>query len=228
MSVNTVVRKELKASLKIYNTIEIHKIGKLNDQLLKELVSRIRKNPTLDNFIVFVNCLNYFYSTRLQASKGNNSELIIKVAKILKANWKAGILLKNEIAEQELSCYKIDNLRDQIFASLKRNAYSFSTKVFHQLNYAYPILDANVNCFLKKEGYGVGVGFYTNNYQVFYDVFHRMVKDMQWPTDQINTIDRAIWGIVARNEKKYFSARYKKKLEKLQMAKEEKRLKRKK
>jgi hypothetical protein len=212
---NTRLKKNLCNSLEIYNTGDIHKIGKLNDKLLAELVMRIRLKPSLNNFILFVNCLNFFYSTRLQASKGNKNDIIIKVARILKENWSSGLRLKEEQQGSRLNVEKVDVLRNAIFNTLKRNAYSFSTKVFHQLNYGYPILDNNVNIFLKRESYGCRVNFYNNDYAEFKRCFYDLVNDIRWPVNSINKLDRAIWGIVSRNEKKYFPSRYNKNKEKI-------------
>lgn len=196
---------ELKNALVMLKTERKHLVGKMNDILLKEILLEIREKPTLGNFVMFVNCLNFFYSTRLQAAKGDRDEIIIKVAQLLKSNWRNGIKLFEEIQGGECNLKKIDLLRDQMFITLNRHAYSFSTKVFHHLNNLYPILDLNVRTYMKNEFYQFHKSsFYTKPYDFFYLKYMEMVNQLKWPKNKIDELDVAIWITVNNNRKKYF------------------------
>jgi hypothetical protein len=200
--------KKLKRSLEKahdeYLNDPFRRIGMLNDKVLAGIVKDIRKNPSLDNFIMFTNCLNYFYSTRLQAAVDrdsialkNSSRVIIRVAKELLKAWdEEGLNLKEEISYGPINVRKVERLRTRLKKVLGgRAAYSFCTKVFHQLNSQYPILDIRIYRFMDKRGFRDKVNFYKkeNSYKIFYSKFIDMVVALEWSQDEINELDNAIW-----------------------------------
>lgn len=208
------LQKKLEKAYTKYKTDKDYRVGILNDKLLRCQVEEINKNPSLDNFISFTNCLNFFYSTRLQAAVDRENELllsknriIVSIAEILKKNWKKGFKLYEEFEKKKVDTKKVEALRTLLYQFLNRQCYSFTTKVFHQLNNQYPILDRNVNLFMKKEGYAEGVNFYNSNnsYGIFYDHYKNMLKDLSYSVNVVDKVDNAIWVHVAQHQSDYLS-----------------------
>lgn len=219
MANNKRLYKALNKNLEGFDTAMQFKIGITNDLVLKIILKRIQKEPSIDNFIMFTNCLNFFYSTRLQAAVNNakykvktKSRIIITVAKYLKSNWQEGLQLSSESKKKCVDCNKVEQMRKDLKKSLGRGSYSFSTKVFHQLYSNYPILDTNMNAFMHKEGYKYRVNFYndSNTYQTFHDHYLEMIENIQWEKNDINSFDTSVWIQVTNNSKRYFPKRKKK------------------
>lgn len=217
------LNENLTRAFKKYQTEPIFKVGILNDELLAEIIEKIRHNPTLENFILFTNCLNFFYSTRLQAAVDRDddvlktkNDIIINVAKKLQRNWKEGLVLCNEANGEKINCQKVEDLRIDLKDYLKRGTYSFSTKVFHQLNDGYPILDTNVNKFMQVEAFRNGYNFNLKDvsYCTFCSTYMEMMDSIKWRRENLNSFDNAIWVHVDSNREKYFKKRTKKKDEK--------------
>jgi hypothetical protein len=170
---------------------------------LANLVKNIRKSPELDNFIIFTNCINYFYSTRLQAavtqeyrSLNTRNKVIICVARALEQVWNdETICLNKERQGGKVNVQKVERLRQRLDQVMKRGSYSFTTKVFHQLNSQYPILDTRVNQFMKLKILDRKINFYKqgNPFGVFYNEYTKMMKKLDWPMDRVNELDNAIW-----------------------------------
>jgi len=212
----TVLKKQLKEAHEKFQTRPVFKVGKLNDVLLAEIIERIRANPSLENFILFTNCLNFFYSTRLQSAvnKDNDvvkskNDIIINVAKKLKENSSKGLRLIAEKNGGEINPEKVEKLRVDLKEYLNRGTYSFSTKVFHQLNSNYPILDANVNKFMQVNKFKKGKNFYSDkvDYATFYSAYQNMMEKIGWDKSKVNELDNAIWVLVDSNRDIYFKKR---------------------
>ncbi|MBO9565437.1 MAG: hypothetical protein J7621_21850 [Niastella sp.] len=213
--------KGLQKAYKEYEENPYRRIGILNDEILAIVVARIRKEPSLDNFLMFTNCLNFFYSTRLQGAVDkdvfalkNVNKVIIRVAKELEAAWgENGLNLKAEQPSGPVNVKKVERLRRKLKKVLnERRAYSFCTKVFHQLNSQYPILDARINQFMYKEKFKpYRVNFYADHtpYKVFQTAFQDMMKDLGWPLDQVNELDNAIWVYFDKHLARYKSTKSK-------------------
>lgn len=193
----------LNRSYNAYATLDEYRLGALNDVVLANLVENIRKSPSLDNFIIFTNCVNYFYSTRLQAavtqeyrSLNTRNKVIIRAAKVLESAWKDNVIrLNKEKQGGKVNVEKVEWLRQRLDIVMKRGSYSFTTKVFHQLNSQYPILDARVNQFMKLKILDRRINFYNHNnsFSVFYNEYILMMKKLKWAEDQVNELDNAIW-----------------------------------
>ncbi|MGN7824897.1 hypothetical protein ACTJJB_32535 [Chitinophaga sp. 22536] len=186
-----------------YSDSDVCRLGKLNDMVLARLVKDIRQTPSEDNFIIFTSCINYFYSTRLQAAVNQDrrtlntwGKVIIRIAKVLEAAWDdEEICLKKEKQGGKVDTKKVEHLRELLHDKIDRGTYSFTTKVFHQLNSQYPILDGRVNQFmeqiiLKRKGH-----FHKREtpFSTFYSEYIQMMERLQWPVNQVNELDNAIW-----------------------------------
>jgi hypothetical protein len=189
------------------------KVGITNDRLLKILIENIRSDPSFDNFVIFTNCLNFFYSTRLQAAVNQNkralktkARIIYRVSEYLRGNWEDGLQLNDVNEGGSIDEKKVDKLRKALKTKLGRGSYSFSTKVFHQLNSKYPILDRNVNAFMQKNGYKRGIDFYKTEatYTAFTAKYFLMMNDLVWDSADVNNFDIAIWLHVSNNRLTYF------------------------
>ncbi len=203
---NKRLKNKLEKYYKLQSSKPEYKIGALNDLILADIIKRIRRKPSLDNFIQFTNCLNFFYSTRLQAAVDTDkrilatkNKIIVQVAKILKNNWQNGVMINSEKSGGEVNVKKVEKIRVALKKKLDRGAYSFSTKVFHQLNHHYPIIDANVNRFMSKHKYKEGINFYNdkNTYSDFYTRYLTMMKDLKYRKNQVNKIDNSIWVYIS-------------------------------
>src|SRR5689334_7283155 len=76
---NTALKKSYKQNQKSSNGI----IGRCNDKVLHSLIAEINADPAKENFISFVQTLNFFYSTRLQTAKGKRNQIVIDTAEII-------------------------------------------------------------------------------------------------------------------------------------------------
>jgi hypothetical protein len=186
---------ELQKCLKIHNTNK-HLVGRLNDKLLQSILKEIRQNPKLDYFVQFINCLNYFYSTRIQLAKGRKDDNVIRIAKIIFDNWKEGLNLSSINISEEVNTTKVEMLRKKIYDTVSVDLFSLTTKIFHQLNSQYPIYDSRVCSFLKKKAL-IGRINIKNDYDVFYSSYLAVVQKIGWPKNQINEFDTAIWVLSA-------------------------------
>jgi len=206
---------KLKKALIRYNEEERYLIGRMNDLQLREILQKVYKGPTFEQIVHFTNCLNLFYSTRLHAAVkrgnialGTRNKVILKVAEVIEKKWEP-FGLQYVQSHIKYDHQLVEKLRAALERSLKRNAYSFTTKFFHQLNSRYPILDSNVNAFMNKEGFKKGVNFYNHSYEVFLAYYQEMMKRLHWPLHQVNQLDNAMWTYTDLHPKRYFPGRYK-------------------
>lgn len=208
------LKKQLEFAYRSFSKDPIHKVGRLYDMILSDIIKDLNQNPELEQFILFTNCLNLFYSTRLQAAVNKKSDvhntknkIILKVAILLQENWKKGICLSKETQTTILRKEKVEQLRKLLNENLGRHAYSFTTKVFHQLNCNYPILDRNVFTFMRKENFNNRTNFYNASqpYSTFLKCYHNMMHEINWPENKVNELDNAIWVHVDNHKPKYFN-----------------------
>lgn len=179
-------------------------VGRCNDEVLQILLARIYEKPVLRNFISFVQTLNFYYSTRLQTANGKRNNTIIKAATLIKSNWKRKINL-SKVSIREVDVQKVEEFRIVVKKTLGNDYYSFSTKVFHQLNNQYPIVDTNVKKFMKRHGYSKGKNYssVSRSYKEFYGDFAEMMKLLRWLPKRVETLDIAIWELVMSHRNYY-------------------------
>jgi hypothetical protein len=182
---------KLEHSYKVYQSDE-HLIGRLNDKLLHSILIEIQRKPSISNFVMFVSCINYFYSTRIQAANGAIGKNIIKIASILQYNWNRDIKLKRIINSSEIDPSKVDELRRQIKNAVKRDLFSLTTKIFHQLSSQYPIYDSRVNKFLKNR-VGVTRINLSKDYSLFCLIYFIAMEDIEWSLEKVDQFDNAVW-----------------------------------
>jgi hypothetical protein len=172
------------------------KIGRCHNKILQLLVLNIRNRPSLDNFIAFVETLNFFYSTRLQSAKGNKNEIIIVAAQLLKDNWKRRTKLC-DVSAHNVDANKVESLRAQFRIVFINDYFSFVTKVFHILNDQYPIIDTRVKNFLKQHGFSRKVNYSNRPYSEFYKKIREVMKELNWRS--VESFDLAVWELMGND-----------------------------
>lgn len=205
---NTKLNRKLKASYKLFNKRPEYRVGIQNDIILKDILNKIENEHTsLDNFIAFTNCLNFFYSTRLQTNIDKNRKSILNrnlvvvwVAKFLQANWNNGLMLAEERKTKSITVKKVDKMRKALVRKFGKELYSFTTKVFHQLNSQYPIIDRNVKDFIRRYNYKNKILLDQGSYKEFYANYLLMIKDIGWDQNDVDGFDIAMWVHISKQK----------------------------
>ena len=162
----------LKNALVNYKTKVRYKHYHCNEKIIFTFRDKIynEPNPSGDDIMCFVTCLDAFYSAGLRYEKDKSG--IEKVTSFIKNNWTGGLKLHEQIKDKEVNPRNIDSFI--LGLDLSRNLYSFVTKFYHQFNPDYPIYDSKLEKLLclvfpkiKKTVYKD----YPKYYNVFYYVF---------------------------------------------------------
>lgn len=201
----------LRKEFKNFRKTPTFEVGQQNDAILQSIIKNIRRSPDRGNFIQFTNTLNFFYSTRLQANVNSekrhvkdSATVICTVSEILARNWQEGICLE-KVPRAPINCEKVERLRQLLHHRMGMRAYSFATKVFHQLNDRYPILDSNIKEFMTYHQFNQGMDFTSRirhrSYEDFVRAYMEMAESLGWSENEVNTLDLAIWAYISKSKK---------------------------
>jgi len=185
------LKSKLTKSLSIYNSDKFL-VGRLHNEILHHLIEGYRKSQILSEMVKFISCLNYFYSTRVQAAEGRMNDNLVKVAKLIHSNWNKGLNLEKIKEGDIIDIHLVDKLRKKIYSLLGRNLFSLATKIFHQLNSQYPIYDSKIKIFLKSE-MKVGRVNLFKSYPLFYQHYTASMEKIEWDSKKVDQFDSAIW-----------------------------------
>ena len=175
-------------------------VGRLHNKLLQEILTRIRKQKNKKDFVLFISCLNFFYSTRIQLAEDGLNFNVVKIAEILRRNWDIGLNLSSVKQNDRILPSVVQKLREKIHISTGIDLISLASKIVHQLNSQYPIYDGRVCDFLKHK-IKIGRINIKDDYCRFCDYYLNVMNKIDWPVKKVDEYDNAIW--VLMDNKKY-------------------------
>jgi len=192
------LKKTLEQSLSDFRSLDNYYTGRMNNILLQKLLANIYNNPTHDNFFHFVNCLDFLYSSGLKY-KDKNQNTKLKVTTILFNNWDNGLCLKEIKTAPAIHFDKLDSLRNEI--KHIGDYYSFTTKVFHQMNSDYFIWDKHVVKFMLYHNF-LNTDSKKTTYRNYYEQVITMKNEIHWDKSH-DELDISIWMYVDNNKSRY-------------------------
>ncbi len=196
--------KHLRISLERYHNEKRYKHYHCNETIIFTFRDKIKNNPnpSFDDIMCFVTCLDSFYSAGLNYDIDKSG--VWKMTNFIEQNWSKNLKLYERINNKEVDARNIIDFCKALKTASNRNSYSFVTKFYHQFNNEYPIYDSKVAELLLLLFPEINVSVY-KDYIAFYNVLNEVLLvnlNKHNLNMSVNEFDNAAWILIKEKQEK--------------------------